>query len=196
MKKLGMGMALLALFGVSQAQAEGFGVHGGFNFAEISSTPATSTDTHFGWVLGGHYDLDLAPFFVLEPGLQFAQRGYDFALAGVSFSATYSYLEIPVLVKAKIPAGPIVPVILAGPNFGLKLGSSCSVDNSPGASCTMNSVSSVNFGLDLGAGLEFPLVAGTAFFDVRYHLGLSDVDSSATTEIKHRGVMLVGGYHF
>jgi opacity protein-like surface antigen len=170
------------------------GIYGGANFGTVSATGIT-VDSMTGLVLGVRTFMPLAPTFEFAPGLQFAQRGYGFNIGVVEVDAKISYLELPLLFRAVFPTDSMVPFITAGPNVGVKLGTSCAISSGT-CTVTSDSIKSVNFGLDLGAGADFGLASGNMLgFEVRYHFGLSKISDAAAAP-KNRGWMLLAAFRF
>jgi hypothetical protein len=107
---------------------------------------------------------------------------------------------------AKIPAGPsITPFLFFGPDLGFNVGNSVSgtlngndVDTS---SANLN-FNTVDFALDFGGGVEFPVAPHSdlsmkGFVQADYSLGLVNVASSDVQSTwKSRGVQIVAGMTF
>lgn len=197
--------ALLAVsVGTPSARAagspEGFGLHLGLNFADVSQDSTAETSSTVGFDVGATYDYALADGFYFVPGAQFIQRGFGVdvpaPLREVDIHVTY--LEFPLLFQARFTgAGAnLLPFFTAGPAFGLKLGTACSVS---GGDCTVTDESGVKtlvMGFEFGGGAIFPLEnAGSLMAQVRYHLGLTNVTDSPANP-KNRGLLLEAGYLF
>ncbi len=190
---VGWASTTLAEEAASEHAAMGnFGVHGGVNFAQVSTDPDSSTGTNTGLVVGIHTDIHFLPFLTLEPNIQFAQRGYSTKVLGIEQQFRANYIEMPILLKMSLPIPLIVPTLLAGPNFGVKVGDGCSSDF---GGCVSPNWESTHFGFDVGLGFDIPIVVSTAWIQARYHLGMTDVTPGAG-DVNHRGVMLLAGFAF
>jgi len=179
---------------------EGLGLHLGLNFADVSADTTADTSSTTGFEVGATYDYSLADGFFFVPGAQIIQRGFGVdvpaPLREVDIHVTY--LEFPLLFQARFTgAGAnLIPFFTAGPNFGLKLGTSCSVS---GGECTVtdeSGVKTLTMGFEFGGGAIFPLEnAGSLMAQIRYHLGLTNVTDSPA-DPKNRGLLLDVGYLF
>jgi opacity protein-like surface antigen len=138
-------------------------------FTETAKTNGTSvsTDTRTGFVAGVVMDIDIFKMVSIEPGLVFSERGGRMPFVDLS------YLAIPVHAKLKWPGMPVIsPYALAGINLAFLLTSAST--NSVGSPFT-DAVSSMAFGLDLGAGIEFSLPGVIPFVEYVYDFGLSNI---------------------
>jgi hypothetical protein len=158
-----------------------------------------------GLQLGAHFEHALLPFLVLRPELRYVQRGFsesDWVAPsvhlGVSFGATLQYLELPLLVKAKpFPDWRVRPFLIAGPVAGLLLAATCSSSNGPARTDCSNGLSRWSFALDMGAGVEVSIGAsGFLALDLRYTLGLNDIDTAPAGSMKHTGIAALLGYSY
>jgi hypothetical protein len=165
------------------AQAGGFGVHGGLNFASGSTNiPGINIQSTTEFMVGAFLEGEVVPVLFIQPEANFTRRG-----DGLDF------LEIPVFLKAKFPVGPVQPYLMAGPEGGVRLSS--------------NANKSFDFGLEFGGGLEFELPAGAALLvEGRYYVGLSnalDTGNPAVATVygpnaslNYRGIQVLGGIAF
>jgi hypothetical protein len=129
----------------------------------------------------------------------------------LEFVDTFGYLHIPVLIKYRlVRTGKAIPSAFAGPALGILLSARQRVYT--GGSLTddfnvKNHFRSMDFGADLGAGVEMTLGGMKALIDARYYLGLTDValdpsgpiflDSSLLDpDLKNRGLSITVGLIF
>jgi opacity protein-like surface antigen len=126
-------------------------------------------------------------------------QGQNIAL---SSTQKISFIQIPVLIKVKLPTGSGVrPYAFAGPNIGITLSakSEDEIGGQKSETDTKSTTSSTDFALDFGAGVSVeaaPKVAVT--LDGRYSLGLSNLDNSpgSTQKIKSTGIQFAVGVMF
>ena len=191
-------LAAVLVFQIAPAQLP-FSVGGkfGINIANASLDPSLpsqlSKSGRMGFAFGGVLEMGLAgPVFLqIEP--MFIQKGVKVegpmfqnqqgqVLSG-SMTNKLSFLEFPILFKAKLPTGQVKPYGFLGPTIGLRLSAKEEIEV-PSAgykeeSTVDSTTSSIDFGLAFGAGAEFsvaPKIALTG--DIRYVLGLKDLNSS------------------
>jgi len=138
-------------------------------FTETAKNNGTSvsTDTRTGPVAGVVMDIAIFKMVSIEPGLVYSERG------GRKPELNLAYLAIPVHAKLKWPGMPVIsPYALAGINLAFLLASNIApIVGSP----FTDGMSSIAFGLDLGAGIEFPLPVVIPFVEYVYDLGLSNI---------------------
>jgi hypothetical protein len=133
--------ALAAMFVLPQTAAAGvkFGIKGGANIANVNGD--------FG---GAIADWKSSVGFC----------------AGIFLELNFDYIEIPVLLKLRIPAGSFHPFVFAGPAFGFNLKAvleGIEVDNMPTA----------DYSAVLGGGLQ---LGRSIHIDVRYTMGLQKLE--------------------
>lgn len=112
-----------AALGIQQAAAQGFGISGGANFAELSDIDTGDRQATFdnasGWHVQAWLDLPVGPI-ALRPGIRYLDAGSLFEDATVEGGTTtdddkFSLIEIPVDVRLRLPLPLISPYLMAGP---------------------------------------------------------------------------------
>jgi hypothetical protein len=175
---------------------KGLGLHTGLNLADVSMSSDVSTSSTLGYVLGGTYDVPLAPDFSFLPGAQLVQRGFGFDVGTTEVDLKMTYLEFPLMFQARFTGASVIPFVMGGPVVGVKLSTSCSV---AGGDCTVTNdqkVKTLEMGLELGGGVIFPLANGAGLsLLARYHLGLTKVIDNDSNP-HHRGLLMEVGYLF
>jgi hypothetical protein len=181
------------------------GVKGGLNLATFygEDTEGYYDDRVMkpGMVIGAALGLKLADMFAIQPEVLYSQKGYAMSgeIMGVEYKGAYKmdYIEIPVLLKFLIPAGPVTPNLFAGPALGLRaaVGGYDEVDGDreefdDDTKTEMKESSNVvDFGLAMGAGIDIGVGPGSILIDVRYTLGFlkiaklsQDMEDAGMTE--------------
>jgi hypothetical protein len=164
----------------------------------------------FGIDAGVFYTFRLSDAFNFQPGLYFAQRGYQFdqtPLYNTNYSLRINYLELPVLFEYILPLNwSFRPLIIAGPFAALKLGSHKRIRISDKeATGEVPGVNTLDYGIVFSVGSEFDAWGGQIIFDLSLNWGLANVmtqpdnfiglsDDPGT--VKTRAVMLMTGYRF
>jgi Outer membrane protein beta-barrel domain len=178
MKNLKKYFALLAFIVLPflDAQAQGdfkFGIKGGVNFANLSSSDAHENKVLTGINFGVFTKLPISKFFAIQPELYFTSKGaqqtYENALATGTAKFELNYIEVPVLAVFNLTN-----------NFSFQLGPYASYL----VSSKVKNVSDINFNfednIDSGDFNKFDtgVVAGFGYdtksigFGIRYNLGL------------------------
>jgi hypothetical protein len=213
---LGLGFVLAFALGPAQLDAQGItiGLKAGVNVADLAIEEAgtsVSTDTRTVVALGPFVEFGLGGVLAVQPELLYSQKGASFSEPGIDLTFKLNYIEVPVLLKARLspPGSPVRPSIYAGPVVGFE--SKCEVEGSAeGVSANIDcsefvelsegevdlQTKSVDFGLALGAGLDIPAGPVVIVGDVRYTLGLTDVNDvtgASALDIKNRAWSVFAG---
>lgn len=176
MKKIFLSAAAVMAFSfAAQAQSEEmkFGVKAGANFTNFD-TEGGDIDGKTGFYVGALVDLPVSGNFHVQPELHYSSEGAD--------EANIDYIRIPVMAKYYVMEGLSLQV---GPEVAFKIGADDLIDETS---------KSIDFGLGAGAGYELPM---GLFFDVRYNLGLSNInDTDFGGDVKNTGFQVGAGYRF
>ncbi|NML56680.1 porin family protein [Chryseobacterium cheonjiense] len=122
--------------------------------------------------------------FSIQPELNFISKGTKIKNALVNQNFNFNYIEVPVL--AKYSFGPVY--VNAGPSVGFLMGKNNAVKAVYGKTKT------IDFGLQMGAGVAIPAGPGKLIVDGRYNLGLSNISDAKGAAIKNRGFAVSLGY--
>ena len=115
-------------------------------------------------------------------------------LTNGNLSLNLAYLEVPLLVMARIPAGdsPIWPILYVGPVISFEVdcklkSTNLSVDCDAGGN-PASRTDGTDFGATFGLGFEFFFGSVRSQLDARYTLGLNDINATDTgPTVKNRG---------
>lgn len=207
-------VSVLALFFAVQpldAQGVGLGVEAGLNVSDLSvdtEGEGTEFDAETGFRAGGVLRYDFAPVIGFQTGLSFSEKGATSDAETATSAIELQYLEVPLLLQLNIPTGPapVNPRLFAGGtvNFelacdltassaGVSVESECDSDDLGEAALDTKST---DIGFLFGGGLDFPAGPGALTVDVRFDLGLSDINDVADspTELKNRNFQATAGY--
>lgn len=189
MKKILFLFAFMAIAAVSFSQIR-YGVKAGLNLAnqKVSARGINITgDNIVGVNIGGIVEIPIASSFFFQPGISYSLKGvkssYTFGTTTSTSKTTLNYLEVPLNLMYKIKASNIGVLVLAGPNIGFGLSGKNKVDSDAATDVKFGSsetddLKALDFGLNLGAGVEFGRFQAT----VQYGLGLSNLAN--TTDVK------------
>ncbi len=168
LKRTIVALALALAIGV-QAHA-GVGVHGGLNLADVSTSSGLPTVSTTEWMSGAFYETD-GTLFHFQPELNYVKKGVA------------NYLEVPLLLKAKIETPVVSPYLMVGPAVGLKL---------EGAGAK-----TIDLSIAAGGGVEIAIAPTLSLLvEGRYSLGLVNVNDLSAVDVKTRGIHILAGLHF
>jgi opacity protein-like surface antigen len=206
-------LLLFVASAVSPAQIEfGIGLKTGLNFGTLSLTPETlgqgvTKGGRTGFMIGAAGELGFAKMFYITLEPTYCGKGCQFTAGTTTQTLAYNYLNLPVLFKVKFLKGMVRPYAFAGPNLGILLSASSTVEGAQGAQGGSTDIkqftSGSDFAIDFGGGAEFnviPKLGLTA--DVRYSLGLSDINNTPAApggtalKINTRGFQILIGAMF
>jgi hypothetical protein len=174
-----------------------FGIKGGVNFARVSNLKAENLfhldldfGTKHGLIIGCFYRFDLGASFSIQPEVYFSMKGTkatgEFSAHGVPRSydvrLKLNYLEFPILMKYKFPAnGKLKPSLFAGPYLGFNSsakffvrGESMGIEKT-GEEDISHDVKNTEFGITVGASLDYDIGHSSIIIDVRYSFGLTGI---------------------
>lgn len=178
-------------------------IHQSLSEAGMTGAVDTSTDTKTGFVGGVVLDISLLNLLSIEPGIFYSQRGAqmtfsgDAVIPGGTAKQNLDYLAVPVHAKLKWPGLPLVkPYALAGINLAFLL--SAKEDDGTTSVNMDSTVSSFDFGLDFGGGIEFDLPIVVPYIEYAFDLGLGNLIKNPVGDMtaKSRGSEIKVGIRF
>lgn len=157
----------------------------GINIANqsIKNVNGEKSKTSFQAGLGVNIQTGVKNFSV-QPEVNFISKGTKFKNSFGNHTYNFNYIEIPVL--AKYSFGPVY--VNAGPSIGFLMGKNDRIKAAYGKT------KSVDFGLQMGAGVALPAGPGKIIVDGRYNLGLSNISDEKGLDVKNRGFAISLGY--
>jgi opacity protein-like surface antigen len=175
------------------------GFRAGGTAAGVDTSGGTSSK--LGFMGGLNLNLPLSNIFSIQPEADFIQEGtgIDTGTTALSASIDLNYLQFPLLLKAAIPTGVAVrPYGLFGPSLGILVGKSASITNTNGTTAVGDpAVQTLDYGLNFGAGLDIDVTRKVALvLDLRYYLGLANINSTAGATTHNRGFQFLSGLQF
>ena len=142
-----------------------FGLKGGANIANINGDFAESLSewkSTVGFCGGIFLELNIGRIVTIQPEVLYTVKGADAGGGKLKFD----YIEIPVLLKIRIPMGSVHPFVFAGPAFGWNLKAAIEgyeIDDMP----TSDYSAVMGGGLQLGRSIHI---------DARYTMGLQKLE--------------------
>jgi opacity protein-like surface antigen len=155
------------------------------NLGQQGITSSKSGGT--GFSVGAVAELKFGKMFAvaLEPGYSQGSTKWDVTQgqAKASDQRTLSYLQIPILFRVRFVEGNVRPYGFIGPNLGFVLSSKAKFQGfanpADGEYDVKSTTSSLDFGIAIGGGTEFNIAKQVSLTgDIRYNLGLSNLDNS------------------
>src|SRR5512143_1888562 len=104
------------------------GIKAGANVANVNGNFADNVSnwkSQVGFCGGLFLELNLGRILTLQPEVLYTMKGAEATVVEGTLTGTgklrFDYLEIPLLLKLRIPTGPIHPFVFAGPAVGFDL---------------------------------------------------------------------------
>lgn len=209
---------LLLLPGETGAQDLRFGVKSGLNFSTFRGDTNVITDNlnssglrrRVSFHVGGFALVEVSRRFLFQPELLYVQKGAvlegsTFGTPDLTGTYRFAYLQLPLLLKYRIPTkGIVTPVLLGGPSGAINTASGLQVDSRGSAQRGSFDTETLSFdnvtntfsiGGILGGGLHFHLNGSQMItFNVHYNPGLSDITSEEGVELRTDTITFSVGY--
>lgn len=159
--------AFAVLLALPQTSAAGvkFGLKGGANIANVNGNwdeGLGDWKSTVGFCGGIFLELNLGRILTIQPEVLYTMKGADTGDGKLKFD----YIEIPVLLKLRIPTGSIHPFIFAGPAFGFSLKALVN-------GVEISDMPAADYSAVIGGGLQ---LGRSIHIDVRYTMGLQKLE--------------------
>lgn len=156
--------ALLALPSPAAAGVR-FGLKGGASVANVNGDFVDALGdwkSTVGFCGGIFLEFNFGRVLTLQPEVLYTMKGADTGAGKLKFD----YIEIPVLLKLRLPTGDVHPFVFAGPAFGFTLKSALE-------GIELEDFPKSDYSAVIGGGLQL----GSSFhIDVRYTMGLQKLE--------------------
>ena len=170
MKKLGLVLlvtAFAALLALPQPAAADvrFGLKGGASIANVNGDFVDALGdwkSTVGFCGGIFLEFNFGRVLTLQPEVLYTMKGADTGEGKLKFD----YIEIPVLLKLRLPTGHVHPFIFAGPAFGFTLKSALE-------GIELEDFPKSDYSAVLGGGLQ---LGRSIHIDIRYTMGLQKLE--------------------
>jgi opacity protein-like surface antigen len=149
-------------------------------------------DSKFGYGFGLQAVVEFHPLLALQPELFFMNKGNSYSTANPSTKVTVStnYIQVPILIALQLPLPVVKPRLLVGPHMSYFLGGTRTSDQTIGGKESSSSIeldsgdiSSFDFGVTAGVGLDIELSDYVLTLDVRYETGFLDANGGADNQL-------------
>jgi hypothetical protein len=154
-----------------------FGIKAGGNMAKPmgadAQDPLATLKSRVGFMGGIFLTIDLGPVIAIQSEVLYTMKGATYVALDDTFTNKLyaDYVEVPLLIKLKIPTPGVQPFVLAGPTVGFKLQEK-QMSNGEEVPFTEALLKDNDYGAVFGAGLN---MGKHLMLDVRYSLGLQKV---------------------
>lgn len=186
------------------AQEVTLGVKGGLNVASLSvddpSDPDFGFDRQTDFLAGVLAQFAIGRVFAFQPEVLYSQRGATSREDDPATKLDLNYIQIPLLLMARLGSreSPIYPILYAGPQVAFE--TRCQVTGeSEGVSLSLGcddplldgelETNQTEYGVVFGGGFEVLYSRLTVQLDVRYQLGLTnlnDAEDASDVSVKSR----------
>ena len=200
MKKVLIVLAVLGVFGVTEARAQDRGgVRVGLNLANLSGNDPSDlgeTDARAGLVVGLFGVVPLTQSIALQPEVLYSQQGAKLEDGSDEATIKLDYLQVPVLARFRLGMSPSAPVhALFGPSFGFRTNAEVDVNGETIDDNDEFEDETESFDIGLVAGVA--VNAGPAVVDARYTWGLRNIDKTGDgSDVKNRVFSVSVGFRF
>ncbi len=180
------------------------GVKVGVNMANMSGDdtdfPGMDKKSIIGFAFGGFCEYSFNESFAVQPEVLYTMKGAKWEDTDATFTATYNYVQIPILAKYIIVVnGAVSPYILVGPAIGINVTAESESDFAGVTETETDDDATMTFGLVVGAGGSMEMGNGALLFELRYDMGLNNVSDPADVDefdVKNSVIQFVFGYAF
>jgi hypothetical protein len=184
-------VAIAAILMTSQANAQhvNIGVKGGLNLYNVNNSNDAKYDTKAGINLGLLGHIHLSKHVAFQPELVYSAQGVKFTSGGTDTKINLNYINVPLLVQYMFDNGFRLE---AGPQIGFL----ASANSKTGSVKTniKDHYKTVDAAVAIGIGYVHP---PTGFgVDLRYNLGLTDINENSSVKSTNRGIQLGVFYLF
>ena len=181
----------------ARAQEITLGVKGGLNFSNLSvddpADPDFDFDSQTDFLAGAFAQFGFGRIFAVQPEVLYSQRGAKSRNEDPATKLDLDYVEIPLLLMVRLASreSPMYPILYAGPSVAFE--TRCRVSGEEGGvSVSLDcddpqldgafETTKTNFGLVFGGGFEILFSRLTIQLDVRYNLGLTNLNDAEDAE--------------
>ena len=199
--------ALLASPANAQSKSIGLGLRGGLNLSTVSwdpPPPGEEINSKTGFHGGAVVALNLHRYFGIELDGLYTQQGFNDVAPGLDATLNGAYIQVPLLAKGMYPVGSSVTIrVLGGAAVEFEVG--CNLSGNMGGieasfDCDDPIVAvertQTLWSLMFGGGVGISAGPATVMLDVLYDLGLTNLDSTDTDNVKSRTWMFSAGFSY
>ncbi len=168
------------------------GLLGGLNLATVGGDDAPGgIKSVTGYAAGVFLELSVPGPFSFEANALYSMKGAKREAGVVTFTDTYGYVDVPILLKYNLPVPAVTPYICAGPMYSTLLSAKTKQEGGflPGEHDIKDAMPKSDFGAVVGIGIGFSSLR----IDARYNMGLSTLDKDGTFKMYNRVIAVYVG---
>ena len=205
MNRLGAAIACCAIVTAAAAEAQApfttaagpsptWTLLAGATLATVEGPSDLNKEPLMGMAVGAALDWPISSLFMFQPELQYVEKGYKYD-PGVPVRLKLTYMEVPLLLRANstpLENGTRLYGLL-GPSLAMRRSCGASV-GSANSKCNVlaQNMSTMDFGMIAGVGLDFRALSSKWTASLRYNLGLSGQDRSGEMAKTRAMILLLG----
>jgi hypothetical protein len=178
------------------------GPKGGINQSILSienQIPNTLNSYRAGIILGGIIEVRLSEILSMQVEPTYIQKGslisFYNGIQQVDTKTHLGYLQLPLFMKIRLPNHSVTPFAFIGPNIGILL--SEKTESNLTYPVFAEYFKNTDYAIDAGVGFEYNISPLTILtMDVRYSLGIYNIDDTNIGAVRTRGIQLLVGVLF
>jgi hypothetical protein len=198
MKKAGYSILVIWIFSSAAFGQLGIskGLIGGLNISSFSGADVSSDMKSLtGYAAGLYVEINIPGPLSIEPEVLYSMKGSKADFTRFTTTDTYTYVDIPVLLKYFLPIPVVRTYLYAGPSYSILLSAKVKTEGSTVTSSEVDvkdTIAPNDLGAVVGLGIGF---AGLRV-DARYNFGLSTLDKNGTYKAFNRVAAVYVGIGF
>jgi len=182
-------IAAILMTGTVNAQHVNVGIKAGLNLYNINNDNNVEYDPKVGFHVGLLGHIHLAKQLALQPEITYSTQGAKRTIGSIDTKLNLGYINVPVLIQYMFDNG---FRLQAGPQVGFLVNAKSEVGSND--TDVKNNFKSIDFGLGFGVGYIKP---STGFgVDLRYNIGVANINENTAIKSTNRGLQLGVFYLF
>lgn len=181
---LSVAIATFLTIGIISAQHVNIGIKGGLNIYNIYNDNGTTNDVKPGFNVGLLGHIHIARQWALQPEVVFSAQGAKYSVGELDAKLNLNYINIPLLLQYMFDNGFRLEI---GPQLGVLASATSIVENGDDTDIK-SSFNTLEYGVGFGMSYVKP---STGFgVDLRYNLGLSNINENDAIVSTNRGIQI------
>ena len=138
-----------------------------------------------------YLELNIPGPFSVEANALYSMKGGKQEAGSITYTQTYGYVDVPILLKYHLPVPAVSPCIFAGPMYSTLLSAKSKQEGGflPGERDVKDALAKSDVGAVVGVGLGFASLR----IDARYSMGLSTLDPDGKYKMFNRVISVYVG---